>query len=523
MQGEIKLKEKPKIYIFVAHTIATIGGMEMYTAGRAKYLESCGWKVYILSPESANAKTAIPSLSKYLKVGGDCNFLLMPPYKFKRYEQEQMLNFMIQKLNLPNIKNCKIIVESCSGARACWAELLAAKLQAYHFFIASEEAYREGWQVYDEILPFMHFKLMRNEIIGSDETIRRLFNGYKNIKGALVEIPDIIREQDAIQDVDFPAINQIAKLDWNICHIGRVTKNFVMYFINGVAELARRYPDKKINLMFVGNIDERRKNINEIFKGINNVQITELGLLVPIPRILFSKIDVVCAIAQSARFAANEGTLTIVGSTDNIEKTRGVLGYDTNEQAFGAGNFSYCEALENVLVKRLYDNQKYMLPKLLPADEYYARFLIILENVNPRKEYYVEELMRERIRNWTAVFPFGTIAKGARIILFGATDIAKDYRKQIQSQANFQLEIGRGYIKQFSNTPPNYEIAAIVDEHPENFDDAVSGIERLNQKDYDAILITVFPQQAQDIYNKIVQIVPDMANRIVYDLKTIQL
>ena len=516
------MNEQQKIYIFVAHTIATIGGMEMYTAGRAKYLESCGWKVYVLSPEAANSKTAIPSLSKYLKIGGDCTFLLTPPYKFKRYEQEQMLNFMIQNLNLPDIANCKIIVESCSGARACWAELLAAILQAQHFFIASEEGYREKWQVYDEILPFMYFKLMRNEMVGSDETIRRLFNGYKNVTGALVEIPNVIREQDAIQDVDYPTINQIEKLDWNICHIGRITKNFVIHFIIGVAELALRYPDKKINLMFVGEVDPLKNVLMKTFENIDNVQLTALGMLVPIPRILFSKVDVVCAIAQSARFAANEGVLTIVGSTDNLEKTRGVLGYDTNEQTFGSGNFSYCEALENVLVKRLYDDQKYSLPKLKPAEEYYARFSTIFENANPNKEYYVEELMSERIRNWAAVFPFGSISRGARVIFFGATEIAKDYKKQIESQQDANIEIGEDYIKNFV-PKPYCKILAIVDEHPENFDDAVSGVERLKQKDYDAILITVFPQQAQEVYNKIVQTVPDMANRIVYALKTIQI
>ena len=511
----MKLKHKTKIYIFVAHTICPIGGMEMYTAGRAKYLESCGWKVYILSPEPMNAKTLIPSLEKYLKVGGGCEFLIKPPYKFRSYEQESALNIMIKKLNLPNLKNCEIVVESCSGARTCWAELLAAKLKARHIFIASEEDYRQDWQIYDEILPFMYFKLMRNEMVTDDETARRLFNGYKNVKEPLIKFPALIREQDAVQDVDFPQIDQIQKLDWNICHIGRVTKTFVPYFIEGVAELAKRYPDKNINLMFVGDIEGRRNFIMKTFEGIDNVQITALGSLVPIPRILFSKIDVVCGIAQSARFAANEGTLTIVGSTDNLEKTRGVLGYDTDSQTFGEGNFSYCEALENVLVKRLYDNQTYGLPKLLPAEEYYKNFQFVFDNAAPTKEYYVEGLTRERIRDWIAIFPFGVIAKGARIIIVGSNDISTDYKKQLQTQNNIQVMYGENYIKPVAPTP-YCRVVATVDEHPENFDDSVVGLERLKQKDYDVILLAAYPQLAQATYNNILKVVPEMANRVVY-------
>ena len=109
------MEKKYKIYIFVAHCILPIGGMEMYTAGMSKYLESLGWKVYILTPEPSNGKTAIPSLNPYLKIGGDCTFLLKPTYKFKRYEQEQALNFMIQKLNLPNINDSEI--RSCIHKR----------------------------------------------------------------------------------------------------------------------------------------------------------------------------------------------------------------------------------------------------------------------------------------------------------------------------------------------------------------------------------------------------------------------
>lgn len=225
---------------------------------------------------------------------------------------------------------------------------------------------------------------------------------------------------DPVQDVDFPIIDKIQKLDWNICHIGRIVKDFVPYAIEGVAQLARRHPDKSINFIFVGDITPRKDFIIKTFQDVNNVQITALGDLVPIPRILFSKIDVVCAMAGSASYVVPEGAYVIVGNANHPEKTPGVFGYDTRSTVYGEVKYTWAEAFENVLVERFYDDKEIKISQIPPAELYYKNFWIVLENAAPTKEYYVQRLSRERIRDWTAIFPFGTIARGARIILFGA-------------------------------------------------------------------------------------------------------
>lgn len=515
--------EKKKIYIFVAFHITTIGGMQLHTAGISKYLENSGWKVYIFTPEPSNAKTAIPYLNPYLKVGGDCTFLSIPPYKLHYYEQEVGINIMLQKLNIKNFQECEIVVESCESARSFWAELLASRIGARHFFMASEEEYRTADRYYEENLDFYYFKLQRNELICNNlNMLLRLFNGYKNVTKLLYPMPSILLEENPVQDVSFPVINQIQKLDWNICHIGRISKDFVPYAIEGVAQLARRHPDKSINFIFVGDITARKDFIIKTFQDIDNVQITALGDLVPIPRILFSKIDVICAIAGSAYYTANEGPYVLLGNLPNPEKTPGVFGYDTRNTIYGEVKYTWVEALENVLVKRFYDDKELTLYKIPSPELVYNNLWTILKNAAPEKKYYVERLSRERIRDWTAIFPFGAIARDARIILFGANEIAKDYRKQIQSQNDSTLEFGEGYIKQFNQSQAYCTIVATVDEHPEEFDNSVVGIERLLQKDYDAIILCVFPQQVQAAYNKIIQTVPDMKNRVVYDFKTLQ-
>ena len=130
-------------------------------------------------------------------------------------------------------------------------------------------------------------------------------------------------------------------------------------------------------------------------------------------------------------------------------------------------HISYLEALENVLVKRLYDNRKYDMPKLLPSDHYYDKFWIIVKNAAETKEYYSEKLSEERIRNWVAIFPFGIVPKGIKIIIYGATEIRKDYIKQVEGQKYCQ-------------------ILTTVDEHSEEYDNSVLSLDRLKTVDYDS-------------------------------------
>ena len=512
---------KQKIYIFVTWAVHTIGGTEMYTAGKAKYLQAHGWKVYVFFNHPHDGKTLIPSLAQYLQSGSGMQFLYTLPYKMKKPEQNFWLNLMLQRLELIAGKEYEIIIESHSYILAYWSELLAAKIGARHFCILCDEisSTTKDWvrRVTRDNLDFFYFKLKRNELVINDKSFHKLFNGYKNASVPWPNHPKTVREMDPIQDVDFP-IEKVAKLDWNICHIGRANKDYVPYVIKGVGELARRHPDKKINLIMVGNTDMLRNLLNQTFQGLTNMFFTLLGDMVPIPRILFSKVDVVCAISQSARFAANEGVLTIVGSAGNPERTPGVLGYDTETQVYGEGTFSYVEALENVLVKKLYDGKKYSLPKLEPADTYYDRFWTIVKNASPVKEYYTERLSQERIRNWTAIFPFGTIARGAKIILFAETEITKDYRRQIDSQKIFSTEFGKDYVKTFKPCP-YCQVVATVDIHDEEFDDEVVSVERLKDRDYDAIVLCSYPPQAQVAYEKIRQVVPDMLNRVVYNVQ----
>lgn len=532
--------KKKKIYIFVMHDIRSIGGAEMYVIGKARYLKKVGWNVHTFcytSKRNAN----FPSLGDCMTVTDGFGFLSIPPYRLKRYEQDFFLDLMIQKLKikLRKLNEYELLIESITSPPNYWGELLAYKLGARHFVTLLEEHFRYPMSHHEENLDFFYFKLQRNELLAGETSLQDLFNGYKNVKCLLQEIPNTIREQDPVQDIKNAKVDAIQKADWNICHFGRSEKNYVPYFMDGVAELARRHVDKKINFIFLGNTKFRKNLINQTFENIPNVNLIFLGVLAPIPRSLFSKVDVVCAISQSARFSADENVLTIVASASNFDKTPGVLGYDTLEQVYGEPTFGYCEILENVLVKRLYDDKVNTLPKLEPAEKYYEKFWDIVKIFDPTQEYFFERLSRDRIRHWVAVFPFSSIARGAKIILFGATEIATDYRRQIASQyqgnlmdfghvgndakdqSQVQIEIGPDGIKKIENAPYCH-ILATVDEHHKNFDKSVVGLSRLKKMDYDAIVITTYTKDAEKARKKILKTVPQMADRIICNLQFVE-
>ena len=62
------------------------------------------------------------------------------------------------------------------------------------------------------------------------------------------------------------------------------------------------------------------------------------------------------------------------------------------------------------------------------------------------KKYFDEWLQQERVRDWTAIFPFAAIARGARIIFYGATEITKDYKKQLKVQKDCPVEFGKDFV-----------------------------------------------------------------------------
>lgn len=488
-----------KQYVIITYDIHPIGGTQAYTAGKVRYLEKSGWHVVVFFAGVKEGQCAIGFLNRYL--AGGIQGLARLPYRIDDDYRELILSQMERCLQK---EADEIIIESHYDVAAFWGELIAKKVSGRHYIFCCNEYYRTVNDIvkfYDENLDYFAFKYKRNELIASDEVIRKLFHGYKNIIGAKIKYPQLIVEQDPIQDVDHAIIDSIPTDGWNICSIGRLEKPYIEAAIDGVRQLALSYPEQSIHLIIVGNEVSRKAMIEQIVATVCNLEVIYLGVLVPIPRALFSKVDVVIAAAQTAVFASYEQVYTITANVLN-DTTPGVLGYDTQDAWYGgmAEEKSYEEVLEDVLVRRAYDNKDFFMPLRQAAEAHYAMQWEYLALSTKQKEYDVTRFCCSRVKNWIAIFPYWHIKEDEVILIYGAGEVGRDYLSQIELTK---------YCK----------VSGFVDKNADCFDESVfypeEGLLRLS---YDTILIAVRSDfNANNIKNNIEMIVGK--KKVVFDLK----
>ena len=468
-------------YIFFTNAIHLIGGGQLYVAGKAKYLESIGWQVYMIHNDPGYGESEVPFLTKYI-----CDFgfpeNMRLPYKTEPQKREEVLNRMISLLHIDNHIQNEIIIESYTSVFAMWAELLAEKIGARHFFVAVEEMFREkDIQFYGDNLDFFYFKYKRNEIISDELRLNKLFNGYRNGEHFKAPFPPDFHhcmEIDAVQDVYYPHLNEISKsgYDFTIAYVGRTEKNYFLNICDGIAEFAKNHPDKQIRFLIVGRfiVEAVFDKMHTILKNGSNIHIWELGNLVPIPRSLFKYIDVVCAGSGSALFSAHENVPVILAITDS-NKAHGVLYYDTSDALFAKDSrcqTTYADALEKVLIRREYANRKPSFPDLKPADWYYERVVNFqLSNSEPF-EYFTERFKEDLQKPWVALFPFSKVERGSKVVFYGYTPICQDYLNQIKDYC---------------------EVVAIVSNDHDQYDMTVLPPEKLVELEYDWVIISEIP------------------------------
>lgn len=358
-----------KHYIFLT-LITGSGGVQCYVASKAKYLESVGWHVVVISDNKPKTKEKCPFdfLNKYLPNGNP--YLQVHPNQIPNCLVKKGLQRFVDVIG-PVSENDEAIIESWSSTSALWGELLASRLKCRHMFWTAHESYRDKGQLFENKIDFYKFKMDRGEIFTTIQSANRLFKGFREYKqGDFVE--NRITEAP-IQDVYRPEVEIIKKKDWNICYIGRSTKPYVPNIFDGVAEFAAKHLDKSIQFIIVGDIGNQRGLLKKL--NLDNLNIVELGDQYPLPRSLYKKTDVVIAGSGAARHSADEDALVIVADSET-KSSHGLLGYDTNGSIYkslsnseGGLDLSFAEALERALVQKTWKLQVNCRKKSLSIEE----------------------------------------------------------------------------------------------------------------------------------------------------------
>lgn len=392
-----------KHYIILSY-ITGSGGVQCYVAAKAKYLEGQGWHVVVISTNNPKGKEKclISSLDKYLPNGNPYQGL--HPCFIPQFMVKKALKRYFEVIG-PIEKGDEIIVESWNSQTALWGELIASKIHARHMFWTANEYFRKkdahDDHCYEEKMDFYMFKMDRGEIFTVINAANLLFEKYRTYKEG--DFLESFITEDPIQDLDSAIVNSITKADWNICYIGRSNKPYVPYIYDDVGKFARKHHDKKIQLIIVGEVIENKEVLNSL-KNIDNLIVTELGDLYPIPRSLFTKIDVIIAGSGSARHSVDEGALVIIADP-YLTNSHGLLGFDTIEsvqKGTGAIDMSFEEALERALVEKTWMKQVNKWKKSPGIKECTDRQFDIIKNASPDLEYYDEsKLLTGKIDMYT--------------------------------------------------------------------------------------------------------------------------
>lgn len=380
-----------KHYIFLSY-ITGAGGVQCYVASKAKYLEECGWHVLVFSPYTTE-KCLIPYLSKFL--GCEISNLEFQPHRLPYFIVNKTLS-KIEEMVGTIQKDDITIIESWNSSSALWGELLAIRLQGRHFFWTANEYYRYKGQSYEEKIDFYKFKMDRGEILATNHSINKLFEGYRKYDvGSFLEHKIT---ENPIQEYKNEKVDGIARKDWNICYIGRSQKPYVPNIINGVRKFASQHEDKTIQFIMVGETVSIRSLLEEV--KLPNLIIIELGDQFPLPLSLYSKADVIIAGSGAARHSADEGALVITVDSETLN-SHGLLGYDTNESISIRGydesvlNLTFEEALERALVNQTWRQLPNKWVKSPSVAECTTIQFNIIDNADKELRYYdIKKLLK---------------------------------------------------------------------------------------------------------------------------------
>lgn len=393
-----------KLYIFITTSLKVAGGSQCYTAAKAQFLEAEGWKVLIFfqGDRVREHKCLIDYFNQFI----DCDItgISNPPFMYPDWLRNKILSKMIRFVGDYKIYD-QIIIESHENAYSQWGEILASRINAKHFVFLMNERFRGPNMEYDKKMDFYLFKYVRKEIIGGKRGISRLFDGFSYTE--YEEWPDYLPLDEApIQNVDNKEVNELVRCDWNICYLGRGVKPYVSNIICDVGRLAGAYPEKTIQLIFVGTVDTHRDLIKELIDKHKNIHIVELGFLHPIPQSLFEKVDVVIAGAGSAKHSAEAGAIVVVADPET-KMSNGILGYETMSNLFkekDAVISDFYDALVRVLVDKVHLKMKNQYPAKKGVKETVQEQFELFNKSCEELQYYNERQLVEGKRNWIISF-----------------------------------------------------------------------------------------------------------------------
>lgn len=407
----INLNADRKMYIFVTAGIYVMGGMQTYVAAKSKYLRENNWTVKVIYVGYNKGKTRFKELNRH--TDGGVIELTLPPFKHIKSVVHKTL-YRIDSIIGDYSGYETIIIESHDDKTSQWGELIAKRISAKHIVVPLNECYRGKKVYYEDMIDYYLFKFQRKELVGL-ETLQKLFKGYKIIEKK--DMIDFLFDEDPVQEDENFYISSSKKYDYTICYIGRCSKPYVPNIIRDIIKFASDHTDKLIRFVVVGDTSQVKEFLD--VDACNNLDLFKLGELVPIPRQLFSVIDVIIAGSGCARSSVAEGCLCIVADPESCQSI-GLLGYETKSSVYWDGvspKTSFSDALERTLIKESYKDQEFEYPIITVEEATMQNFDVIMKSAQNQEYYDERKLIGNRILpDFLSYFKFFLINHFPRLV-----------------------------------------------------------------------------------------------------------
>ena len=381
-----------KKYVFITPHIEGMGGAQMYLYSKYKTLVEQGWEVTLLH---ASRKPSILPILKDLH-----NAIPELSFQTNCYTKSRVLrviNSIIETYFTQEYS--EVIIESTCIPQCSWAELLAKIVGGKHLAYLLQE---ENDLFYNHV-DFFKFKQKRGELAGiKQHTISKMFNRYFNFNESNAKVLDAYGCSNTVFDVYHPIVDQLKELhaDYVIGSVGRLDKPIVLPSLENVYNFISQHTDNSFAVVLLGGSKDLNVvlRIKKKFADLSNCNLLISGFLFPLPKEIFTMVDVFFGTAGSSRVAMQEGCISI--SIDSIDcQPIGVLGQTTNNslsRSVDEPPLDLCELLDDVIYKKKYQRRG-AIPVEIP--DYTSHFEFLSCSEQEKKYYDVFEIKNSSLRS----------------------------------------------------------------------------------------------------------------------------
>lgn len=378
---QIKLRGMKK-YIFFASCIKDMGGAQMYLRNKCLYLQTQGWDVSLVSAQKG--KVYISELKKYDWFIPELAF---DYYLFSRKRRELIVNEITSRFIQKEYDD--IVIESTCISECTWGEVVAEKTRARHLCFLLQEDNTVNSPTDRQ---FLKFKYERHELAGIvQQSLQNLFASFSPIIAEKsYYLPAYCN--NVVEDVDCDILNRIdiQCVDHIIGCLSRLDKPFIIPAFKDFINYAQRHRDKKYLLLLIGGAPKGssyEKNINIMFKEVENVKLLITGYMYPVPSSLLDKCDAFFTSAGSSWVCKRSGVPTISYDANDLHPI-GIMGRTTDNGIMRGDNEPVVELtqlLDEILEEKKYQKQP---PSYELSKPDFSSHDTFLKGMSSNKEYF---------------------------------------------------------------------------------------------------------------------------------------